>query len=292
MTGLATVDAFAITSLLAKASGYAAALLAMGGVLFSVAFAGRADAATLRLARRLAVAAALVGLAVLAARFGLRAARISGMGWEGATDPTMLGFIWDSPLGTAAIWRGLGLAAILAVLLAGAGRIVALGGAVAVAISYTQVGHTLGDPRWALAVLLTLHLLMVSFWVGALAPLHRAAGDTTGAPLLHTFGLAAGGAVALLAVTGVGLAYLLVGSFSGLIGTAYGLGLLGKVGLVSGLLALGALNKWRLVPALRDGDPGATPALRRSIRVEGAIVVIVLLATSAITTVTTPPINL
>ncbi|MEO1638670.1 MAG: copper transporter, partial [Pseudomonadota bacterium] len=108
MTGLAPIDGLVVLAIVAKAVGYGAALLAMGGVLFSFAFSKRADVSVLQLARKLAVGAALFGLVVLAVRFGIRAARISGMGFEGATDPMMLGFVWESPLGTAAIWRGIG----------------------------------------------------------------------------------------------------------------------------------------------------------------------------------------
>ena len=214
------------------------------------------------------------------------------MGWEATTDPTMLGFVWQSPLGTAAIWRGAGEAAILAILLPGAGRWIALGGTLAVAVSYTQVGHTLSDPRWALAGLLAAHLLAAAIWVGALAPLRRAARSPNGAELLHRFGVIAAGAVAILAAAGVALAWLLSGSVSALLGTAYGLGLLAKIAVVAGLLGLAALNKWRLVPALRDGRPEASTALRRSIAVEGAAVVLILVLTATITTVTTPPVNL
>ena len=292
MTGLAPIDGLALLAVGAKAAGYAAALLAMGGVLFTAVFRRVADAGVLRLARRLAAGAALIGLAVLAARFGIRAARISGMGWDGATDPTMLGFVWQSPLGAAAIWRGLGEAAILAVLLPGFGLWIALGGAVAVAVSYAQVGHSLGDPRAALAVLLILHLLAAAFWVGALAPLRRAAGDVGGAALLHRFGTVALVAVAALVVAGTALAWLLSGSLLALFGTAYGWTLLAKVAVVSALLGLAAWNKLRLVPALAAGDPSAPPALRRSIALEGMAVALILLATATLTTLTTPPVNL
>lgn len=292
MDGLAPVDALALLAIAAKAAGYIAALLAMGGVLFAAAFRRLADPAVLRLARRLAAGAALVGLAVLAARFGIRAARISGMGWDGATDPMMLGFVWQSPLGTAAIWRGLGEAAILAVLLPGAGLWVAVGGAVAVAASYAQVGHTLGQPRAALAALLVLHLLAAAFWVGALAPLRRAACTPDGAALLHRFGIVAAGGVAILAAAGIALAWLLSGSLLALLATAYGWGLFAKVAVVAVLLGLAALNKWRLVPALRAGQADVARSLRRSIAVEGAAVLFILLLTAAITTVTTPPVNL
>ncbi|MFO6464332.1 copper resistance D family protein [Jannaschia sp. KMU-145] len=293
MDGLAPVDGLALVAVAAKAAGYGAALLAMGGALFVLVFRRDADDATLRCARQMAALAAAIGLAVLALRFGIRAARISGLGFTGATDPMMLSFVWSSPLGTAAIWRALGEAAILVILLPGAlGRTLPTFGAVAVAISYAQVGHTLGNPRALLAPLLVLHLLAVAFWIGALAPLHRAARSSSGAALLERFGRIAGGVVALLAVGGVGLGWLLSGGISALFGTAYGLGLLLKVGAVAALLGLAALNRWRLVPALRAGQAGAAPALRRSIATEGAIVLLILIATAAITTITTPPANL
>lgn len=292
MEGLAPVDGPALLAVAAKAAGYAAALLAIGGVLFVAAFARVADGSVLRLARRVAAGAALVGLAVLAARFGIRAMRISGMGLQAAVDPVMLGLVWQSPLGTAAIWRGLGWLAILAGLASGRIRPVALAGAGAVAVSYAQVGHTLGGPRWALGALLVLHVLTAAFWAGALPPLRRAAAGPDGVPLLHWFGIAAGGAVALLVAAGLGLAWMLSGSLAALTGTAYGLALLLKVAVVAGLLGLAALNRWRLVPGLGRGDARAGAALRRSIALEGAAVAAILLVTAALTTLTTPPATL
>ncbi|QFT45381.1 Copper resistance protein D [Roseivivax sp. THAF40] len=293
MTGLEDIDALALVSIFAKAWGYGAALLAMGGVMFAAVFARVADPAIIRLAKRMAAVAACIGLAVLALRFGIRAARISGMGLSGATDPMMLGFVWQSPLGAAAIWRGIGEAAVLTVLLPGLmGIIVPLFGAIAIAISYTLVGHTLGDPRGVLAGLLTVHLLAVAFWVGALIPLYRAARTAQGAALLHRFGESAVWSVAALVVAGALLTWLLSGSLSAIFGTAYGIGLLTKVGVVCLLLTLAAGNKWRLVPALSADLPGADTALRRSILAEGIAVAAILLVTATVTTVTTPPVNL
>ena len=292
MIGLAAIDGLVVLAILAKAIGYGAALLAMGGVLFSAVFSQRAEASVLRLARQLAVGAALVGLAVRAVRFGIRAARISGMGFEGATDPMMLGFVWESPLGAAAIWRGLGELAILAILVPRIGQWIALVGTFAVAISFAQVGHTLGEPRVALVVLLVLHLLAAAFWVGALVPLRRAALAPTSADLLHHFGNLAAGGVAALILAGTSLAWLLSGSITALFGTAYGLALLVKVAIVAVLLGFAAWNKVKLVPALRAEKPGAAHALRRSISMEMLAVVLILLATATITSVTTPPVNL
>lgn len=292
MTGLAPIDGLVVLAILAKAIGYGAALTAMGGVLFSFVFANRAEASVLQLARKLAVVAALAGLAVLAFRFGIRAARISGMGFEGATDPMMLGFVWESPLGTAAIWRGIGEIAIVAILVPRIGQWIALAGSFAVAISFAQVGHALGEPRAALAILLVLHLLAAAFWVGALVPLHRAALDPDGADLLHHFGNLAAFGVAVLIIAGTTLAWLLSGSVTALFGTAYGLALLVKIAIVAVLLGFATWNKVKLVPALRAKKPGAAHALRRSISMEMLAVVMILLATATITSVTTPPVNL
>nr|WP_216859334.1 CopD family protein [Sulfitobacter aestuariivivens] len=264
----------------------------MGGVLFAAVFSQRAEASVLRLARQLAVGAALVGLAVLAVRFGIRAARISGMGIEGATDAMMLGFVWESPLGTAAIWRGLGEVAILALLIPRFGQWIAMAGTVAVAISFAQVGHALGEPRAALAVLLVLHLLAAAFWVGALVPLYKAARDPAGAELLHHFGNVAAFGVAIVIFAGTSLAWLLSGSVTALLGTAYGLALLLKVAIVAVLLCFAAFNKMRLVPALRTKKSGAIRALQRSISLEMLAVTVILLATAIITSVTAPPVNL
>lgn len=292
MEGLAPIDGWAITAIIAKAVGYGAALLTMGGPLFVLVFRSSSNDVR-QLARKVAVIAALIGLAVLALRFGIRAARISGMGLSGAVDPMMLGFVWDSPLGAAAIWRGAGELLVVALLIRGiVGLSAGLIGALLIAVSYTFVGHSLGDPRWLLASLLTLHLLAAAFWIGALLPLRHAVGQPEGARLLHRFGNVASLTVALLVVVGLIFAWLMTGSFSNLLSTAYGKTLLAKLGVVSGLMALAALNKWRFVPALASGTPTAVPHLRRSIQIEAIAVLLILMATATLTSITTPPVNL
>jgi len=290
--GLATLDGWALVAILAKAAGYSAALVAMGGPLFVAVFRS-APEDVLRIARTLAAGAAILGIAVLTLRFGIRSARISGMGFAGSTDPLMLGLVWDSPLGTAALWRGAGAVLILGVLIKGTvGLAASLVGACLVALSYTLVGHSLGDPRWLLGSLLGAHLLAVAFWIGALAPLHRAAGRPDGPILLHRFGFVASGAVPLLVLTGLVFAWLMIGSLGGLFGTAYGWTLIVKLAIVAGLLGLAAWNKLRLVPALSSGDPSASGSLRRSILLELVAVGLILMTTATLTSITTPPVNL
>jgi putative copper resistance protein D len=178
-------------------------LLAMGGPLFMLAFRG-APVDVLRHARKITFVAVLVGIAVLALRFGIRAARISGMGLDGATGAMMLGFVWDSPLGTAAIWRGVGAFLVLVTFIEGiVGIGIALVGALLMAVSYTFIGHSLADPRWILASLLTVHLLVAAFWIAALIPLYRVAEHKDASTLLHRFGKIASATVTVLVLAGM-----------------------------------------------------------------------------------------
>lgn len=292
MEGLAPIDGWAVAAILAKAVGYGAALLAIGGPIFIAIFREAPDD-VLHIARKIAVVAALIGLAVLALRFGIRSARISGMGMAGMTDPIMLGIVWDSPLGGSALWRGAGAALVLTVIF-NRGVTLALGvvGAVLMATSYTLIGHSLAEPRWLLAGLLSIHLMAVGFWVAALAPLYRATFHVQGATLLHRFGGVASVIVAALILVGLVFAWLMTGSLTGLVTTAYGWTLLGKLSVVTGLLCLAALNKWRLVPALAAGQVSAGRHLRTSIRWESAAIAVTSIVTATLTSVTTPPINM
>jgi putative copper resistance protein D len=292
MEGLAPIDGWAVLAIMAKSADYAAALLAMGGPLFMLAFRA-APVDVLRLARKITFIAVLVGISVLALRFGIRAARISGMGLDGAIDAMMLGFVWDSPLGTAAIWRGVGAFLVLAIFTEGiVGIGIALVGALLMAVSYTFIGHSLADPRWILASLLIVHLLVAAFWIAALIPLYRVAEHKDASTLLHRFGKIASATVTVLVLAGMTFAWLMVGSITALFTTAYGWVLLTKVAFVTGLMGLAAHNKWRLVPALEKWGTSSATHLKRSILIEIVAVALILIATAGLTSVTTPPINL
>lgn len=292
MEGMSQIDGWVIAAIVAKASGYTATLLAIGGALFVLAFPEADAAAARRLATRIALAAAIVGLVVLAIRFGLRAARISGMGLSGAIDAMMLSLVWESPLGSAAIWRVAGFAVILGLPLRPITPFVAGAGALCLAASFAFVGHALGEPGTVLGVLITLHVVGVGFWVGALAPLFFAASSPEGAAVLRRFGVVAVWVVGGLALAGAGFAFTVSGSLGGLIGSAYGAALLAKLVVVTGLLALAARNKLVLVPALSRNEAGASARLRRAVRLEGGAVALILVLTAALTTVTTPPARL
>jgi copper transport protein len=88
-------------------------------------------------------------------------------------------------------------------------------------------------------------------------------------------------------LTGLTLAIIQLESFAALIKTKYGIILLIKLALVGALLALAALNRFRLTPALAF-DPLNTRPLLRSILVEG-VVVLGILAVVAGWRFTPPP---
>ncbi|MFL6807875.1 MAG: copper resistance D family protein, partial [Bradyrhizobium canariense] len=110
-----------------------------------------------------------------------------------------------------------------------------------------------------------------AFWIGALAPLVAMLSKRPAAtlPVVNRFARIAAPVVGALALTGLALAIVQLENPSALVETRYGLILSMKLALVLVLLALAALNRFRLTPALA-GDHKAAPALKRSIVLECA----------------------
>ncbi|WP_226576302.1 copper resistance D family protein [Acuticoccus sediminis] len=300
---MSEVDSFTLLAILIRAAGYGAGLLAVGSGLYLAAYATRAfpasaPGAAASLARRTALlgAAALV-LAVLLAVAGVcvRAGRLSGMGVGGMTEPMMLQIVWEGPVGRAVTVRLAGfllLAVGLAAHAAALGRFALFLAAGVFAFSYTFVGHATEAPRWLLPAMLTIHLVAVSFWIGALAPLaiaSRRLAAKDAACLLEAFGRHAVYVVATLIAAGAVFAAVLIATPAGLFGSAYGRIFLVKLAVVAVLLGLAAQNKLRLVPGLAAGDEAMRGRLARSIRLEALAVAAILLATAVLTSVATPP---
>ncbi|MFY1695660.1 copper resistance CopC/CopD family protein [Solwaraspora sp. WMMA2101] len=113
------------------------------------------------------------------------------------------------------------------------------------------------------------------------------------AAVVAAFSQVAAVLVALLGVAGVLLGWRIVGSWSTLFGTAYGLALLAKVAAVAVLIGIAAWNRYRLVPrTTRPGsEAAALGALRRTVRVEAVLLVAVLAVTGVLVTrdPTAPP---
>jgi copper resistance protein D len=137
-----------------------------------------------------------------------------------------------------------------------------------------------------------LHLTAAAAWVGALIPLalllRTAGGDTASVAIARTatlrfsaFGLVS---VGTLLITGLINAFYLVGSVAALIDTDYGRLLAAKVALFFAMVAVAAINRFRLTPRLAP-DASLAPArhvlrrLRRNALVEivlGAVIIAIV----------------
>lgn len=228
-------------------------------------------------------------------------AGILGGDLASAFDPYLLKVVLGTPPGLSALVATAGLALMLVIerVPAAVPPVIRVVPPVVVILSMTLVGHA--TSRGVLTgMLLSLHLAGIGYWLAALLPLRRmcvapmddpASDDPVAelATLAEEFGRLALVLVAMLVVAGLCYAALLLGSFDALFSTAYAQVLLVKMALVSGVLGLAAVNKFRLVPALRVGTGRATERLRRSIEIEIGIAGPIFLATSLLTTTANMP---
>jgi putative copper export protein len=164
-------------------------------------------------------------------------------------------------------------------------------GAALVAASFWLTGHTVANPlRWALAPLLTFHVMIVAFWFGALVPLYITCAVETAAiagKVTEAFSEVALWLVPGIALAGAALSIGLVHHTAELT-TRYGLSLLAKfLGFVL-LMGLAALNKWRLGPAIVVGDAFAIRSFRRCLAAEYVLISAVLSITAVMTTLYSP----
>lgn len=279
-------DGFSILSAAVKSLVYVSCLAAAGSAAVLVGLR-RLDGEASRAVRGLALAGAAAAGAASLLRVPLQAGFLAGGTWAGAADPVLIGVVLGGPLGDSLAVRFAGLALVaLLVVDRTAARAAACLGAVAVCASFAFRGHALGEPRFVLGSLLTVHLLAVAFWIGALAPLLRSIRTAdprqTGA-LAHEFGQKALAVVAGLAAAGAALLVLLAGDPLGALATPYGRLFALKLAVFAALLGIAARNKLRLTPALRAGDPAAGIRLRRAIRAEIAAVAAILVTTAVLT---------
>jgi len=199
--------------------------------------------------------------------------------------------VWDmmvtSPPGISVLIAWAGLLLVAAATWTGRpGVIIGAAGILAVAASFTAVGHTTQhQPRWLLAAALVFHLVAVAFWSGGLWPLALASkrGGPEAARLVEGWARVAVWFVGGLVLAGALLAWLLVGSVETLVTTAYGWALLTKLALVGVLLAFAAWHRFRLTPALAADAPGAGRRLAVSIGWEILVMILVFWAVAEMT---------
>ena len=291
-----SLDVWTVAMILVAAGVYLSALVATGAVLFRLAFPRLPDHDRRRVAR-MGVFAAWAGVILILFQWPLEAGYLGGGNIAAATNPMLLGIVFEGASGGRLMLAVAGLLLVQAIqlnnlALSKTANSVSLVGVLLVMLAFVQVGHTVNTPRLVLAGLLSVHLMAAAFWVASLWPLFHLVGrghnqDNT-AHILTRFGKIAMGGVGLLVLAGVTLATLLTGGLTPLLTTAYGQLLIGKVLIVAVLLLFAAANKWRLVPAFESGDATAPGRLQRSIALEMVLVVVILLITAVLTRVTSP----
>lgn len=288
---LAAADGLTWITIFVKAATYAAALWAAGSVLACAALRSLSASGT-RAASRLAAVAALITLVLSLAEVPLRAGFLAGGTLAGVVDPMLVGMVAASPLGTSVVIRAAGAVLILALLLrARVGQWIAGAGAILICASFAFRGHALEEPRALLGMLVTAHILGLAFWIGGLAPLSRATRidpPPQAARLAQEFGRKALWVVAALAAAGGALLAIFGLLTPAAILTPYGQAFAVKLALVAGALAFAATNKMYLTPALLSGGARAGARLRRSIRLETALICGVLFVTAVATSLAGP----
>jgi len=237
----------------------------------------------------------LAGLALAGSVLGfmLRGAALTG-GADGMTDPELLGLLWQTPVGDVLVYRVIGaVLMVVGVMIPHVGQWISLAGGLLALWSFTQIGHIPGLERTGIGLLLYLHLLGFSFWVGVLWPLYALSRQPehlrNAAGLGHRFGQAASAIVPALILAGLLMAWMLLGDISAFTTTGYGQTLLIKLALVGVILTIAAANKLRFVPAMQAGDGKAARHLARSIEIETAVILLVLVVTATLTSVLTLP---
>ena len=159
------------------------------------------------------------------------------------------------------------------------------------AVSFALSGHAAtAAPVWLTSPSVALHAAAFIFWIGALPGIAAWArqGGSDLAALLARFSAEATPLVALLVATGTALAVVQVKQPEALIDTAYGRVLMAKLVAVAALLALAALNRFLLTPAIAAGDPSADRQLWRSMAGEIVLGLLILGLASAFR-LTPPP---
>jgi putative copper resistance protein D len=280
---------------------FATAMAVFGIVAFRLyAFAGHTtppgaptraalDASLAKLSTAGAVVALLSALAIVpfiaAEMAGSDAASLDPAIWHAVLVGTEFGRVWCWHLGFAG--------ALLALCLLPIGRWQVGASTVAallLLVSLGWIGHAAMDMGGGITheINQSVHLAAAGIWLGGLVPLgvllQRAVrpGGANYVPLasfaLPHFSQMGYAAVALIAITGTVNSIMLVGSFDALVMTPYGRLLCLKITLVVAMVALALINRFRLVPRLRNAAtaPASLRALLRSVAVEQALGVAIL----------------
>lgn len=267
------------------------AMFQAAGMAFFIALFGRMLELSLSPLWRITKLSAITAIVLLVGQYGLEAARMAD-DMSGVIDPSLQMMVMHSASSLVLATRLLGLVLIaITVGRRDIGKTLSLLGVGMVAISFMLTGHTAASPlRWGLAPLLTIHVIIVAFWFGALVPLFVIC--TREAPIRAGQVTEAFSKVALWLVPGILGAGVLIGlvlvRHLAELRTGYGVSLIAKFTGFVLLMGLAALNKWRFGPAIASGDIRVLRAFRRILGAEYVLIAAVLCITAAMTTFYSP----
>ncbi len=259
-----------------KAVFFLAMFIGIGGSVFLVI--GEVP----RRARLASRALSLFGVFAAAATIGLQSLDALGLPLGDLFVPAGWAAAFATSYGMTAVAAGIAFLAAFVALSLPPGRAAAGLGVVAgalVALSLALSGHaSAATPQWLTRPAVFLHIAGVLFWVGALLPLGLLLRDRSMAAdrALSRFSRAIPFAVAPLVLSGMVLAAVQLGLPGPQWLTGYGVILAAKLGLLVALFALAVWNRRMLTRPVLEGDDLARRRLRKSIRAETVLVVIIL----------------
>lgn len=154
-----------------------------------------------------------------------------------------------------------------------------------IVFSFSQLGHVTNLSLFA-QILLSIHVLAMSLWMGSLYPLWKTSKIIKGLTLkesMHLFGKIAAFIVGILIACGASVALLLLKDFNTLFNTPYGHGFIIKIVFILSIFLLAAFNKWYFTPRVQHAK--FAKQLSYAILFEISLGLAILLTTSYITTV-------
>ena len=266
------------------------------GAPFALVHARRLQLDDVQAVRDFLQKCALIGLFANMLWFLLQIGAVNRSGLDGMFDMGMgailaqsaVGDVWNTRMIGFALLTALALRPVVAMLTPRREMFAHVAPAIFLLAAFAYAGHvsTLTPPARAALI---LHVFAVFLWIGALLPLlylSRATDLAKVQRLMRNFGVQALVIVAVLVVAGIILAMQLLQAPAELLTTHYGRVLLLKLLGVYLLLMLAATNRWLLVPRLASS--GSATALQKSIHMEWIVALLVLAATSWMTTIVGP----
>ena len=279
---------WAILAPLVKVLLYVLSFLAVGTGLFILHFRSFLSQPTLAYCCKLVRKSSLIGSIIAPLLLLMTAGNIGG-DLQSAFDPLMINIALSSKAGQSVLVLFFGFLFVLLwiSLFQNQRPIPGILGFALILSSFSLYGHSTIN-GFSSQLLIVLHLGAISFWVGSFLPLRY---STQGKieeenlfQIAHQFGVYAVYYIGVLLITGLMLGTILVGGIEQLVTSDYGKAFLFKLFFATTLLGIGALNKFRLVPQLKNNNLSHAIKLRKSINVEISILFIILVISSLLTT--------